>query len=471
METFIILLGAGAYFVFALFRLEYAVLWLSLFFPLYLVKGEFSGVPFTLTEVLIYVTAFAFFLHWIFRVITPTGRFSGLFRGIRELIAPKESFFHRYKNLLIGVSFFVIAAFLTLLITQSELTLIDGQTFPGMRVALGILKGWIVAPILYLILLLAVLRSSRQALHVLNGYTLSAVILGLWGLYQMLTHNYVTPDGRASGPFESANYLALFITPALLYTVIRLREAFFPHRMEKMKMTEASLIVAAGLVLLCALLVTKSYAAMFAFFISAAFYFGLEYWGCIKKKIRKGLPWKFLIGALLSLLVIVVAVYFIDPTKWQAMFQFAQRNSSSVRIEVYTIAFGLLADNWLLGIGMGQFPAFYQIEAVTILGHVPYEWNMLHPHNLYLALWLNLGLLGFASFLFIVALALQQVWSHCRQFAAEKLVNIGKMRVLAFSLLLVALLHGFFDTPFFKNDLSLLFWMIIALMFAVKEEK
>lgn len=470
METLLIFLAAGAYFVFALFRLELAVIGLSAFFPLYLLKGTVAGVPVTLIEALILVTAFVYLLRWLKEGILPRGRFASLFLTVKESLAPRESFIHRYKYLLLGVALLVGAAFLSLMVTQKELILIDGQIFPGMRTALGILKGWILVPVIYLFLLLGTLRSSRQCLDVLNTYTISAVVLGLIGLYQVITQNYITPDGRASGLFESANYLALYIAPALLYLLIRLRELV---RAKAFKTTPSSFIFVGSIVLFLALLGTKSYAAMLAVAVACIFYFGLEYW---RKKGKaatasRNFPWKFVLGIVGLAVVTLVVIFLIDPLKWQAMFQFAERNSSSVRIEVYTIAWGLIADNWLLGIGMGQFPALYQIEAVNILGHVPFEWNMLHPHNLFLAMWLNFGLLGLAAFTFVLAVCLQKAWTHFQTFAAEEITGIGKIRVIAFSLLLVIFVHGFFDTPFFKNDLSLLFWMIVAVLMAVKEDR
>lgn len=464
METFFIFLAAGAYTIFALYRLELAIIGLSAFFPLYLIKGDVVGIPVTLIELLIYGSTLAYFLLWIKDFFVPKGRFAALFSSMQKSLVPHESFLHRYRYLMVGVGLLLLAAFLSLFVTPKELILPDGQVFPGMRVALGILKGWIIAPVLYLFLLLAVIRTSRQGLKVVNAYTLSAVVLGLLALFQVITQNYITPDMRASGPFENANYLALYIVPALLYSCVRVREALA----EKKLTSYTSLFFVGGLVLFLALLTSKSYAGILAFFIGGLFYFGLEY---SRGRSQRGFPWKVLlvIGGVLA--VVLVAVFALDPSKWQAMFQFAERNSSSVRIQVYTIAWGLIGDHWLMGIGMGQFPALYQIEAVKILGKEPFEWNMLHPHNIFLATWLNLGLLGVGALIVLLGSCLEKVWDHVKTFAGEKMLSVGKIRVLMFSLLLIIIVHGFFDTPFFKNDLALLFWMIVGILTAVNRDR
>ncbi|MBU1703277.1 O-antigen ligase family protein [Patescibacteria group bacterium] len=469
METLIISLGAAAYFVFALARIETAVTGLSLFFPLYLVKGDFGGLPFTFVEALIYATALASVIGWIRESLFSggrgfLGRFRSFFVGLKDYLAPKESFFHRYRYLLIGVFGFVLAALLSFLVTKTGIPLIDGQIFPGQRVALGILKGWIIAPVIYLLLLLAIVRGSEGVFKALNGYAFSAVILSLWAIFQVVTGHYITPDARASGPFESANYLALFITPALLYLVIKVREMF----QGKSRVISIGAFIAC-VVLFVALIATKSYAAMIALAAAALFYFGAEYRSyCIKRGV-KAFSWKLPLLLVIFAGLILFVVFAVDPSKWQAMFQFGQRNSSSVRLEVYSIAWGLIKDNWLFGIGMGQFPALYQVDATAILGHVPYEWNMLHPHNLYLALWLNLGLLGLASFLYLIVVAVKRVWGCLKDFIGEKRGGAGKLRVVLFAMLLIILVHGIFDTPFFKNDLALLFWLILGSIFVQSE--
>ena len=477
--------GGLVYLVFGLLRLRSAVIWLPLFIPTYLIKGEFWGIPFTLIEVLIYALVAAYIVRSVKSLIEKRKGIGALFSNVVNYIAPQESLFQKYRLLLVGMGGILLAAGLSFLVTEKEITILYGNVYPSFRIALGILKGWILAPILYGLLLLGVVRKTKEGLDVLNAYSISAVVLSLWALYQVISQDFITPDMRASGPFENANYLALYIGPALLYLIIRVRDALFPLALIEGKRkwtmpflrgkvpvdyTLSSLVFTGALILFFALIGSKSYGAMVAVFSAGLFYFGLEYWSFWKKEGKTTFPWKVALLVAVSLFVILLVVFAIDPSKWQAMFQFSQRNSSSVRIEVYSIAWGLLSNNWLLGIGMGQFQALYQLEAVNILGHAPYELNMLHPHNFALATWLNLGLLGLASFVLIISLGLQKAWAHFGTFFQEKVQGVGKVRMIAFTMLLSMVVHGFFDTPFFKNDLSLLFWIVIAVLMAVEKE-
>jgi len=480
---FLFLAFAVVYFLAALKKFDEAVLALPLFFPFYLWRISLVGIPFTLVEMFVYMAFLAFLL-----------RFSRVFVSALKKIFIRHGFragllagwFHKYKNLW-PILLFLAAACMGVLITQERIVMLDGGTvFYGRKVALGILKGWIFAPILMFGLFYIVVKKPVQILKMLNYYTVSALFLGLWGLFQVVTQSYTTPDARASGPFESANYLALYIAPAVLYMAIRVKESVLsvihlekysfwkiPFRRRKMPMErpENFLFIFIFLILVLVLLFTKSYAAMLAVFAAANFYFGLEYLEYYKRKEIKKFPWKMVVIALVFIAAVFVAVFLIDPAKLQALFQFDLRSSSSVRVQVYTVALQLLRENWFTGIGLGQFPAVYQLEAVRILGHVPYEWNMLHPHNLYLTMWLSLGLPGVIAFMWFIYLMVVKCWASLKTFAFSKFNGMPKIRVAGFALLLIILMHGCLDTPFFKNDLSLIFWLVSAVILLPAGEK
>ena len=103
------------------------------------------------------------------------------------------------------------------------------------------------------------------------------------------------------------------------------------------------------------------------------------------------------------------------------------------------------------GLGPGLFQAHYQDRAPEVLGQAPMEWNMPHPHNLWLGFWFNAGLLGLAGFLYLI-------WLVHRHFTYP-LIGFW-----------VILLHGLFDMPFWKNDLAMVFWVIIFSILVIQQE-
>lgn len=69
-----------------------------------------------------------------------------------------------------------------------------------------------------------------------------------------------------------------------------------------------------------------------------------------------------------------------------------------------------------------------------------------YPHNIVLNFWSETGLLGLLVFLWIIILFFRNTRHHA-----------------AIASMVVILIHGLVDVPYFKNDLAILFWIIYAL--------
>ncbi|MFN3301860.1 MAG: O-antigen ligase family protein, partial [Patescibacteria group bacterium] len=92
-----------------------------------------------------------------------------------------------------------------------------------------------------------------------------------------------------------------------------------------------------------------------------------------------------------------------------------------------------------------------------------------YPHNLFLAIWTELGIFGLIVFLFIL---FQFFKSGLQKLKIENLKTIKNNNLLIISILsamVTILIHGLVDTPYFKNDLSVLFWLIVGLIMMNKK--
>ena len=83
---------------------------------------------------------------------------------------------------------------------------------------------------------------------------------------------------------------------------------------------------------------------------------------------------------------------------------------------------------------------------------------MLHPHNIFLMFWLSAGLLGLVSFLWLIAMLFSIVFRISTDDGRKRL------GVICATMLLAILVHGLVDTPIWKNDLALQFWMIAGII-------
>lgn len=156
--------------------------------------------------------------------------------------------------------------------------------------------------------------------------------------------------------------------------------------------------------------------------------------------------------ALAVVFSVVIVTQFNTPKFKQAL-DYKNRSSTSVRLEIYQTAIEIIRRHPLTGVGPGLFQANYQNVAPVVLERAPLEWNMPHSHNIVLGFWINAGLLGLIAFLGILILA------H-RRFTYPLIALWG------------TLVHGLFDMPFWKNDLAMIFWLLIAcILILQKNEK
>jgi O-antigen ligase len=85
---------------------------------------------------------------------------------------------------------------------------------------------------------------------------------------------------------------------------------------------------------------------------------------------------------------------------------------------------------------------------------------LLYPHNIILNFWLELGLLGLIGFGWLIIKFFKQGLQACKlQTINCKLLSLGLLAGMV-----AVLVHGLIDVPYFKNDLALLFWIIVALI-------
>jgi O-antigen ligase len=110
--------------------------------------------------------------------------------------------------------------------------------------------------------------------------------------------------------------------------------------------------------------------------------------------------------------------------------------------------------NFVLGAGIRQY--FRKVEKPY---YNPEEMErLIYPHNMFLNFWTEIGLFGMISFVGILAYSF---------YLAFKIKNRDKMLGSALiATLVVLIVHGLVDVPYFKNDLSMLFWIIIATIFS-----
>lgn len=384
---------------------------LAAILPTYLLKFNILGIPTTWLELTIYVM----FLVW-------------LGKASRQ----KLDWWWSIRNYLAPVGLLSIGLIIGALVSSDP------------RISLGIIKGWFVDPLLIYILITNIYRinSLQVGFNYLRfGLWISGTILAVVALWQVISGQFITIDQRASAWFSSANYLSLYLVPIMVLVVGWWRNIEATY-LKNIKPPWFRWIIWGGWLLMAgALYFTFSYAGWLALLV------GLAVWGRLKSpKVKWWLIW-------LGILAIVVVSQWQLP-KFQQMGDLIGRSSSHVRLQVWQTALLMIKENWLTGIGLGLFEKRY-LEFASRLFHPPLELLMLHPHNIFFQFWINTGVIGLGGFLWLVGKWLADLWRAVR--------SRSELAITIFSAMVALLAQGLLDGAYWKNDLSALFWIIMAL--------
>jgi O-antigen ligase len=121
--------------------------------------------------------------------------------------------------------------------------------------------------------------------------------------------------------------------------------------------------------------------------------------------------------------------------------------ASSERLKLFAVAQDKLVQSPLFGNGLYGFR--------QTLENSSYDGEVLnYPHNIILNFWLETGLLGLVSFACLMFLAL-------RQYKRRP----SLVRFSAALFLIAMFTHGMVDVPYFKNDLSIMFWFMMSIFY------
>lgn len=139
-----------------------------------------------------------------------------------------------------------------------------------------------------------------------------------------------------------------------------------------------------------------------------------------------------------------------------SIFAMRQDSSNSFRFNVYQSSWQMFKDNWLLGIGVGNknFREIYGLYMKT-------GFDALSAYNIYLETAVESGIFALIAFLAYLAMQI---------FVALKyiLTSTDSAKIVLMSTALVSLIgvmaHGMVDTVFFRPQIQIIFWIMMALI-------
>src|SRR5574344_520226 len=162
----------------------------------------------------------------------------------------------------------------------------------------------------------------------------------------------------------------------------------------------------------------------------------------------------------------VLAICFISAIRTRIFSIFAMRadSSTSFRLNVYQSVIHMIKDNWLLGIGVGNqnFREIYGLYMRT-------GFDALSAYNIFLEVFVESGI--FALIFFVAFLGTLIYNGICYILKSTNTQTVIIVTTAVISIIAICV-HGMFDTIFFRPQLQLIFWTMVAIISAVlKNEK
>jgi hypothetical protein len=449
--------------------------------PTYLVRFSIGGIPTTMIEVLL----LALFLSWFIQ-----RRASLRVTGYRLLIPP---------TLRAPLVLFIFASVVSVIIAPDRLA------------ALGLWRAYILEPLLFFIVMMDVARdwktgasspsvlsgsnaaifptsslktphqcstllrrfscvcrknfshSSRTTLgentlwrDVTIALSLPTIVIALvailqwfdpvgFGVFPIPNPAWI-PEAvrRATGVYPFPNAIGLFlapIVPLFVYHIMISFRGIFTRR-QLLSVTYWLLITTAAI---AAIMMARSDGAIIALFI------GLFCFGVMHAPTRR---WT------LGVVFFATLVLAFSPLRTSIAQKLTfQEASGTVRIEQWYGTIAMLRDRPVLGAGLAAYP-----EAFAPYNRQAHIEVFQYPHNILLNFWTEMGLLGVLAFGWILVVFFRITW---RQLLTP---HSSLQTIVIITVMIVLLIHGLVDVPYFKNDLALFFWIPFVLLYVLPRD-
>ena len=430
-----------------------------------LIRGSFYILIFCLPISIALVESFSGFVIFflaIKRGLAFAKADSGLWPRVRGFFAPPISFLDR------PLGFFIAATALSVVFSQHhQLSIVAffGKTLQGFYVYSAFLEAF---------------TDTDSVDNFIFVWFASALITGSSGLFQYFfghdfLRNTALVGGRVSSSLRHANDFGAYIvavSPLLLVLLLRWK-AFCTQLDSRPSWWVRVFLLAACLVLVVCLGLTFSRASWIAFFAAIVL-------GGLSKRKNTLIVFLIIMGFIVVFMPIMVKTRNAPlitegvPAQTDNMSQTAKDHGIFSKEYIQTLlkgtvspgmgrssywreALGVIYDHPVFGAGLNTYSRVAPAYKITWGGY---------PHNSYLQIAAELGLVGLGAFLWML-------WTFFRgSFQCINRMPVGYLRCVLIGTLagfFAYLVQSFFDTTFYSVQLSMFLWIMMALAVAVQK--
>jgi len=448
------------------YRLYFAVALLPLALPYYLQqKAVFSHYSFSIAEIALVTCVVVALLQFLQQ--RSKWRYRLSWNDLRDRLGPFA---------LPVIAFFLLAG-ISVLIAYEH------------REALRAFREEVFDPILYLLLAMFCLRNRQDVSRLLLSMLASGLVVALLGMAQyFLFRNQLVlePDGirRVHVMYGSANSIGLFfdyVLPvglALILVKMRTAPRVFGSRWVRIG------AIAICVPMLLVLYLSQSRGAWVAVGVAVLLILALSI-RSRKVLLVSGLAGIIVLGAVVLVLHRPIINFIVE----------SHHNAQGIstltkRLYLWQSAFSMIHDHFWFGVGMENWLCYYSNNSVCInpaLVHHYYwilqdpatgaatglldEPTLSHPHNIFLQVWVSMGIFGLLAFTAVLALFF---WLFARMLISLRRVrnkhdpNMWWMTLGVGAGMVAALIQGQVDSSFLGQDLSFCFWMLVTALLLLR---
>lgn len=291
---------------------------------------------------------------------------------------------------------------------------------PDQFAALGRWRAFFLEPILVFYLLVDLAQDHSLEKLVTRMILLAAGWLSILGILQFFfDFAIITPDqfNRAHAVYNNGNHLAHFLGPVILLAVARKQWRW-------------------SLLLLPAFVATKSLGGYIALTVGLTTLVARQF---LSEKTFSRLLRGGVILGVATFIIFLTQIHHLTPEVENPWVR--PGGTATVRLCLWEGTWELLKDRPVFGAGLAGFQDLYSTTYYTCDAE-PFA----DADNILLNFWTKTGILGLIGLVWLLLLIFQSPSSIC---------------YLPF---LYWFSHGLVDVPYFKNDISLLWWVFLALL-------
>lgn len=448
------------------YRLSFAIALLPMTLPYYyLAKPVYSHYSFELAEIVLAVCV----TIAVVQLLLKRQRWP-YYLSWSELRA-------RIGPFLVPMLVFILAATISVFIAYAR------------RDALRAFREEVFDPIVYLLLALYCLRARSDITRLLLALFGSAFLVALEGLVQYVlfkNHLALDTDGvrRITAVFGSANNIGLYFDYSLPIGIALLlfsrRNDFGPARTGLVK----ALVILALLPMLAALYMSQSRGAWIAI--------GLV----VVALVVLALPTrKMMLVAAGALVVVGGAIFYVKRSSILNYFIEGHQSISGIstvskRLYLWLSALRMIRDRPWFGFGLNNWLCYYSdntvcnipalknhhywilnIPGTTLSTGLADEPTLSHPHNIFLDVWVSMGVFGLLAFLALIVLFFWLLVRQLKHIHMSRDKTDSSLRWMVMGVgaaMLAGLGQGLGDSAFLEQDMAFCFWILVVALLLLR---